>query len=81
MKNMSKEKTGFKNILNPLCVEFFIINNNTKSFQHSASFPCGLSCHHNLVVTLLKNTFKNQKSNIRYCRDWKNLIMQFFQQN
>ena len=34
------------------------------------SFRCGLSDHHNLAVTVLKNTFGKQKSNIRYYRDW-----------
>ena len=48
---------------------FFIIN-SPKSFQHTHSFLCGLSDHHNLVVTVLKNTFGRQKSNIRYYRDW-----------
>ena len=46
------------------------ITSSPKSFQHTHSFPCGLSDHHNLVVTVFKNTFGKQKSNIRYYRDW-----------
>ena len=41
----------------------------SKSFQHTHSFPRGLSDHHNLVVTVLKSTFGKEKSNIRYYRD------------
>ena len=37
-KNIVKEKTCFKSVLNPLCL--------------------GLFDHHNLVVTVLKNTFR-----------------------
>ena len=69
LKNIVKGKTCFKSVLNPLCVEFFITN-SPKSFQHTHSFPCGLSDRHNLVDTVLKNTFGKQKSNIKYYRDW-----------
>ena len=69
LKNIVKEKTCFKSVLNPLCVDFFITN-SPKSFQHTHSFPCGLSDRHNLVDTVLKNTFGKQKSNIKYYRDW-----------
>ena len=68
-KNIVKEKTCLKSVLNPSCVDLFITN-SPKSFQHMHSFPCGLSDHRNLVVTVLKNTFGKQKSNIRYYRDW-----------
>ena len=72
-KNIVKEKTCFKSVLNPSCVDLFITN-SPKSFQHiqtyfQHSFFYGLSDHHNLVVTVLKNTFGKQKSNIRYYRD------------
>ena len=59
----------FQRVLNPSCVDLFITN-STKSFQHTHSFPCWLSDHHNLVFTVLKNTFGKQKSSIGYCRDW-----------
>ena len=69
-KNIVKQKACFKNILNPSCVDLFITN-SPKSFQHTHSFSCGLCDHHNFVVTVLKNTFGKQKSNIKYYRDWK----------
>ena len=46
------------------------VTSSPESFQQTYSFPCGLSDHHNLVVTVLKNTFGKQKSNIRYYRGW-----------
>ena len=55
-KNIVKEKTYFKSVLNHSCVDLFITN-SPKSFQHTHSFPCGLSDHQNLVVTVLKTTF------------------------
>ena len=48
----------------------FFITNSPKSFQHTLSFPYGLSDHYNLVITVLKSTFGKQKSNIRYYKDW-----------
>ena len=33
------------------------------------AFPCGISDHHNVLVTVLKNTFGKEKSNISYDRD------------
>ena len=69
-KNIVKQKTCFKNVFNPSCVDLFITN-SPKSFQHTHSFSCGLSDHHNFVLTVLKNTCGKQKSNIKYYRDWK----------
>ena len=71
-KNIVKQKTCFKSISKPSCIDLFITN-STKSFQHTHSFSCGLSDHHNFVVTVLKNTFRKQKSNIKYYRDWKKI--------
>ena len=68
-KNIIKEKTCFKSVLNLSCVDLFITN-SPKRFQPTPSFSCGLSDHPNLVVTVLKYTFGKQKSNIRYYRDW-----------
>ena len=69
-QNIVKQKTCFKSISNPSCIDLFITN-SAKSFQHTHSFSCGISDHHNFVVTVLKNTFGKQKSNIKYYRDWK----------
>ena len=71
-----KQKTCFRNFLNPSCINLFITN-RPKSFQHTNSFSRGLSDHHNFVVTVLKNTFGKQKSNIKYYRDWKKFDSRF----
>ena len=57
-KNIVKQKTCFKSISKPSCTD-------------THSFSSGLSDHHNFVVTVLKNTFGKQKSNIKYYRDLK----------
>ena len=71
-KNIVKQKTCFKSISNPSCIDLFITN-SAKSFRHTHNFSCVISDHHNFVVTVLKNTFGKQKSNIiiKYYRDWK----------
>ena len=56
-KNIVKQKTCFKNVFNPSCVDLFITN-SPKSFQHTLSFSCGLSDHHNFVLAVLKNIWK-----------------------
>ena len=54
------------------CLLIFLLQTALKSFN-TRSFPCRLSDHHNLVVTVLKNTFGKQKFNTRYYRDWGKL--------
>ena len=68
----------FQEHFKSLCVDLFITN-SPKSFQHIHGFSCGLSDHHNFVVTVLKNTFGKQKSNIKYYRDWKKFDNPVFQ--
>ena len=57
IKNIVKEKTCFKCILNPSYVDLFITN-SPKSFQHTHRFPCRLSDHHNLVDCFEKYLWK-----------------------
>ena len=54
---MMAKLSFIKSVLNPLHVNLFI-RNSPKSFQNTHSFPCWLSDHHNLVVIVLKNTWK-----------------------
>ena len=60
-KNIVKEKTCFKSVLKPLYVYLFITN-SPKSFQHTQSFPCGVSDHHNVILTVLKNISLESKN-------------------
>ena len=79
-KNIVKEKTCFKSVLNPSCVDLFVTN-NPKSLQHTHGFPCALSDHHNLVVTVLKNIFGRPTLTVGITEIGGNLIMQFFEEN
>ena len=69
-KNIVKEKTYFKSILNQSLVCLSFITNSPKNVQYTHRFLCGLSDRHSLFVTVLKNTFRKQKCNIRYYKDW-----------
>ena len=66
VKNIVRKKRFFKSVLNPWCVDFFITN-SPKTFQHTNSFPCGLSDHHNLVASFEK--YLCQAKNLIYYKD------------
>ena len=51
-KNIVKDKTCFKSIGNPSCVDLFITN-PVNSFQHTKVICSGLSDCHKMVVTRL----------------------------
>ena len=55
-KNLVKNKTCFKSIENPPCVDL-IITDKPGSFQHTNVFVTGISDHHKLVTTVLKAKF------------------------
>ena len=56
-KNLVKDKTCFKNIENPSCVDLFITN-SYRSFQNTKVLSTGLSDFHKMVITVLKIKFK-----------------------
>ena len=62
-KNIVKEKTCFKSIENPSCVDLFITN-SVSSFQNTKVISSGLSDCHKMVVL-----FRKQPSKIKY-RDY-----------
>ena len=49
-----------KSIENPSCIDVFLTN-SSNSFQHTQTISSGLSDHHKMVVTVLKNTFSKMK--------------------
>ena len=55
-KNIVKNKTCFKSIENPSCVDL-IITDKPGSFQHTNVFEIGISDHHKLVTTVMKEKF------------------------
>ena len=56
-KNLVRDKTCFKNIENPSCVDLFITN-SYRSFQNTKVLSTGLSDFHKMAITVLKTKFK-----------------------
>ena len=68
--NLVKEKTCFKNMQNPSCIDL-LLTNNVYAFQQTAAICTGLSDCHKLVLTVLKTTVtRSQPKEITY-RDYK----------
>ena len=49
-----------------------MLTNNSHSFQHTQAICSGLSDYHNMVVTVLKNTFRKSKPKEIFYRPYKN---------
>ena len=56
LRNLVKEKTCFKNVSNPSCIDLSSFTNNVLSFQHMETVSAGLSDFHKSVLTVLKTT-------------------------
>ena len=52
-KNIVKDKTCFKNPINPTCIDS-IITNRPKSFKGSEVLETGLSAFHRMSLTVMK---------------------------
>jgi exonuclease III len=76
-KNLVKEKTCFKSMTNPSCIDLFITN-SPNSFQHTSTVPVGLSDFHKMAVTVLKTTFPKAPPKVITYRDYKNFILEDF---
>ena len=68
--NLVKEKTCFKSIENPSCVDLFITN-SYRSFQNTTIVSTGLSDFHKMIITVMKTTFPKAKPKIVFYRDYK----------
>lgn len=55
-KSLVKEKTCFKSIDNPSCIDLFLTNSQ-QSFQNTTTVATGLSDFHNMVITVMKTSF------------------------
>ena len=53
LSNLVKEKTCFKNMENPSCIDL-LLTNNSYAFQQTTTVCSGLSDCHKLVLTVLK---------------------------
>ena len=76
-KNIVKQKTCFKNMENPSCIDLYITN-SPKSFQNTTTLDTGLSDYHKMVITVLKTSFQKAKPKEFYYRDYRNLNREDF---
>ena len=70
LKCLIKEKTCFKSLQNPSCVDHFLTN-SPKSFQNTTVLSTGMSDFHKMIVTVLKTTFPKSKPKEIAYRDYK----------
>ena len=64
MKSIVHEKTCFKSIHNPSCIDLFLTN-CSKSFQTTTAISSGMSDFHKMVVTVMKATFPKASPRIK----------------
>ena len=70
LKSLVKEKTCFKSISNPSCIDL-LLTNNALSFQRTKTVSTGLSEFHKLVLTVLKNSAVKNKPREIQSRNYK----------
>ena len=76
--NLVKEKTCFKSIENPLCVDLFLTN-CVSSFQNTKVISTGISDCHKMILTVLKTTFEKVKPKEISYRSYKKFDNETFQ--
>ena len=69
-KNLVKQKTCFKSINNPSCIDL-LITNCYRCFQNTTAISTGLSDFHKMIVTVMKNTIPKSEPKIIQYRDYK----------
>ena len=69
-KNLINDKTCFKNLQNPSCIDL-MITNRPKSFQSSVVLETGLSDFHKMTLTVMKVFYKKIKPNLVKYRNYK----------
>ena len=70
-KNIVKEKTCFRSLNNPSCIDLFITN-KPRSFQNTQTINIGISDFHKMVLTVLKSSFKKCEPKVISYRDYNN---------
>ena len=68
-----KNKTCFKNLINPTSVEL-IITNKPKSFQESEVIETGLSDFHKMNLMVIKVVYNKQRPKVIKCRKYKDFL-------
>ena len=79
LNNLVKDRTCFKSVVNPSCVDLFLTN-CTKSFQNTNVVSTGLSDCHKMIVTVLKTTFEKKKPKEIIYRCYKKFDKLFFRE-
>ena len=78
-RNIVKDKTCFKNPINPTCIDL-IITNRPKSFQESEVIETRLSDFHKMSLTVMKVFYNKQKPKIIQYRKYKGFSNEAFMQ-
>ena len=78
--NLVKEKTCFKSLENPSCIDIFITN-SYQSFQSTVTISTGLSDFHKMVVTVFKTTFPKAKPKIVPYMDFSKFVEHDFRRD
>ena len=79
-KNIVKDKTCFKNPINPTYIDL-IITNRPKSFQQSEVIETGLSDFHKMSLTVMKVFYNKQKPKVLQYRKYKGFPMKLLCKN
>ena len=80
LKNLVKDKTCFKSLQNPKCIDLFLTNCN-RSFLCTKAISTGLSDFHKMIITVLKTTFTKGKPKEIIYRSFKNYDREIFSQH
>ena len=73
LKNLVKDKTCFKSLHRPTCIDRFLTNCD-RSFMHTKTISTGLSDCRKMILTVLKTTYKNFVEN-KFRSDLKKIIL------
>ena len=77
-KNIVKDKTCFKNPINPTCIDL-IITNRQKSFQESDVIETGSSDFYKMSLTVMKVFYNKQKTKTFNIESKKVFPMKFYE--
>ena len=69
-ENIIKEKTYFKSLINPSCIDL-LLTNVPSSFQNTYAITAGLSDFHKMVISVMKMSFQNNSPKEFVYRDNK----------
>ena len=71
LKSIIKQRTCFKNVEKPSCVDL-ILTNRPKSFQSTCAIETGLSDFHRMTVSVLKMHFRKLPPKVITYRNFSN---------